>query len=284
MPEHRALSIGAIAVIVVFAIENVVRGYVLNLADIVEWWQYATPVFAAFLCLAVVLGLIVFRGTTPPERPVVPATRRTWMSFGPRAGLVGAGVALLALLATTIAAGLASSADERGRFIYLEIPVPNEQIDAIRPWFYGWAYGVPVIICLAALIAVAWATLQSNATRPFLRPETVGAEQTARVEVASGAVWIATAGMLLALAGAWRFIARAGSLSQLTVQGEGRSDSYEAVWRYAEFAVAAGWLAPVLEITAFALLIFVASRLRRTRALSRSVELTDRTLAPQDVR
>jgi hypothetical protein len=286
LPERRALGVGAIAVIVVFAIENVVRGYMLNLTDVVEWWQYATPVFAAFLCLTVVLGLIAFRGTTPPERPVVPTARRTWMSFGPRVGIVGIGVALIALLATTIAAGMASSADERGRFIYLEIPVANEpMIDPLRPWFYGWAYGVPVVVCLAALTAVIWATLRSNAVRPFLRPETVGAERGARVEVAAGTVRIATAGMLLALGGAWRFIARSGSIAQLIeTDAEGRSGSYETIWRYAEFAVAAGWLAPALEITAFVLLLLVASRLRRVRLLAQSAEHTERQPDPQIVR
>jgi hypothetical protein len=124
-------------------------------------------------------------------------------------------------------------------------------------------------------------TLRSNAVRPFLRPETVGAEQGARVEIASGVVRIASAGTLLALAGAWRFIARAGSISQLTtVDAEGRSGSYETTWRYAEFAVAAGWLAPALEITAFVLLLLVASRLRRVRALGQS---TVRTADPETV-
>jgi hypothetical protein len=282
--ERRALGVGAIGVIVVFAIENVVRGYLLNLVDVVEWWQYATPVFAAFLCLAVVLGLIVFRGTVEPEQPVVPTARRTWTSFGPRAGIIGAGTAVVALLTTTVAAGMASSADDRGRFIYLEIPVANVPIDALRPWFYGWAFGVPVIVCVVALVAVTWATLRRNAARPFLRPETVGAEQNARVEIAAGAVCIATAGVLLALGGAFRFIARSGSISQLTVEADGRSNSYETTWRYAEFAAAAGWLAPALEITAFVLLLFVASRVFRARALSDSNGRIGRIAEPETVR
>jgi hypothetical protein len=285
LPERRALGIGAIAVIVVFAVENVVRGYLLNLADIVEWWQYATPVFAACLCLTVVLGLIVFRGTTPPEQPVVSATRRTWTSFSASTGIIGAGVALVALFGTTIVAGLASSADERGRYIYLDIPVPNASIDPLRPWFYGWSFGVPVILCLAVLGVVSWLALRGNAVRPFLRPETVTAEQVARVEIASGIARIATAGLLLALAGAWRFIARAGSISQLVIEGEGGSESsYETTWRYAEFAIAAGWLAPALEVTAFVLLLLVASRLRRMRALELSTERVEHMTDPETVR
>lgn len=286
LPEHRALGVGAIAVIVAFAVENVVRGYLLNLSNIVEWWQYATPVFAAFLCLTVVLGLIVFRGTTLPEQPVVSAARRTWSSFGPRVGMIGAGIALMVLLATTIAAGLASSADERGRYIYLEIPIANEpMVDPLRPWFYGWSFGLPVIVCLAALTAVTWAVLRSNAVRSFLRPETVGAERAARAEIAAGAVRIATAGMLLALAGAWRFIARSGSGSLLIeTDAEGRRSSYETTWQYAEFAIAAGWLAPALEVVAFVLLLLVASRLRRVRSVDQSHDHTEQAADPETVR
>lgn len=283
--ELRVLGIGAIAVTAAFAVENVVRGYLLNLVDVVEWWQYATPVFAAFLCLSVVLGVMAFKGSAPPEQPVVPTARRTWTSFGPRTGIIGAGAALVALLTTTIAAGLASSADDRGRYIYVELPVPNVPIDALRPWFYGWAYGVPVIISLAALTAVTWATLRRNSTRPFQRPSTVGQERTARVEIASSAARIATAGMLLALAGAFRFIGRSGSISSVTTEIDGQSTSYEMTWRFAEFAAAASYLAPVLEITAFLLLLLVASRtLIPAQALKHPTQSLEHSSDPEPVR
>ncbi|MGO4102538.1 hypothetical protein AB4Y63_01160 [Leifsonia sp. YAF41] len=284
MLEHRALSVGAIGVILVFAIENIVRGYLLNLVNVVEWWQYATPVFAASLSLAITLGLIVFRGTTYSELPVVPTAPRTWTSFSPRAGLIGAGAALVTLLTTTITAGMASSADDAGRYIYLEIPVPNVPIEALRPWFYGWSFGVPVIICLAALIAVTWATLRSNAARPYFRPDTVGAERKARVGIATDVVRIATAGMLLALGGAFRFIDRSGTISRMIVERDGQSNSYDTTWRYAEFATAAGWLAPALEITAFALLLFVACRSFRVKTVGLPQDRVERSPESESVR
>ena len=263
-PEHRVLGVAAVAVIVLFATENVVRGYLLNLADVVSWWRFATPVFCAFLGIAIALVFIASRGTARSEIPVVLADRRTWVSFGPHWGIVGAGIVLLLLLATTLAAGMASSPDGEGRYVWLEIPVPNEStIDPIRLWFYGWAYGVPVLICLAALSIDTWAALRCNAARPYIRPETVGLERFERREIATGIVRIATAGMLLALGGAWRFIASSGSISQLVIEGENEGAPYEAAWRYAELATAGGWLAPALEITAFVLLLLVASRLRR---------------------
>ncbi|UOE42724.1 hypothetical protein [Agromyces larvae] len=283
-PEQIAVGVGAISVIAAFTIENVVRGYMMNLVDIVEWWQYATPVFAAAVCLTAVLVVILFRGSVPPERPVLPIARRTWTSFSSRGALLGAGVTLAVLLTTTIAAGLASSSDERGRYIYLEIAVPNVPIDPLWPWFYGWSFGVPVLVCLAALALATWATLRANATRPFRRPETVTAERATRAQIASGVALIATGGMLLALAGAWRFIGRSGTISQLIVGGDQRDHTYELSWRYAEFAAAGGFLAPALEITAFVLLLVVASRLGRASSSHSTVETTQQTPDPQVVR
>ncbi|TFB93921.1 hypothetical protein [Cryobacterium luteum] len=250
----------ALTVIVVYAIENVVRGYLLNLADIVEWWQYAMPLFTASVGLIFMLGFLSLERGALSGQPVVSLARRTWTSFTSFPRLVGVGAASLALIATTVAAGLASSPDDLGRYILLAIPVPNVPIDALRPWFYGWAYGVPVLVCLAALMVVTWAALRRNSLRPFLGPQTLVVEKRARVEVATGVVRIATASMLLALGGAFRFIDRAGSIAGLQVGGDGgRTDSYDLAWRYAEFAVAAGYLAPLLEIAAFVLLLLVVT-------------------------
>lgn len=183
------------------------------------------------------------------------------MSFGPRTGVIAACVALAALLVTTVSAGLASSPDDRGRYIWLVIPVPNEAaIDPIRQWFYGWAYGVPVLICLALLGAATWTVLHYNASRPYLRPETVVDEKSARREIAAGAVHVALAGILIALASAWRFIARSGTGSQLFINGQNGGEPYDMTWRYAELAAAGGSIAPILEIIAFALMIVVAVR------------------------
>ncbi|MFB7890980.1 hypothetical protein ACFC1I_02095 [Microbacterium sp. NPDC056044] len=263
-PERRALAIAAIAVVVVFVAENIIRGYVTNLGDAVSWWRFATPIASSALSIAILAALITFRGSAPSEAPVVTGARRTWTTFGPRGGLILCGVVLLLLLATTIAAGVTSAADGRGQYIWLEIPIPNEaEIDPIRLWYYGWAFGVPVLIALAALIVTTALALRVNAARPFIRPETVAAERGLRSEVAGGAVAVATAGMLLALAGAWRLIARAGTATQLWIEGQNGGDPYEAAWRYAELATAAGWLAPILEVIAFTLLLLVAARLRQ---------------------
>lgn len=263
--EDRALGLAALAVIVSFGTEALLRGHAFSVIDTVAWWRYATPLVAALVGTGVTLVLILARGTTPPESPVLPAARRTWLSFGPRWRLVGAVLSLLALATTTMVAGLASSPNREGRYVWLVIPVPNEaDIDPIRVPFYGWEYGLPVLVCLAALATTGWAALRSNAARPYIRPETVTGEGHARRRVAGAVVSIATAAMLLTLAGAWRLIANAGSVSSLIIGGKNDGSPYDVAWRYAEFAAVAGWCAPVLEITAFVLLLLVTARRLRS--------------------
>lgn len=259
-PEHRTIGVAAIAVVVVFLVENLITGYALDLRDVVSWWRYATPVFAASVGVAALLLVIITSGRRAPELPVVSA-RRTWRSFSSPLGTAGAAVAVLALTTTTVLAGLASSNIDGGPYVFLEIDVPNESIDPLRPWFYGWAYGVPVLTCTVGLVIVAVAALHANAVRPFLRPETVAAEQRERRSVALGIARIVTAAALLALAGAWRFIADAGSVTSLTVLGDEGSDSYTAFWRYGELAAIGGGLAPLLEITAFVILLLATAQL-----------------------
>lgn len=274
-PEHLVLAIGAMVVLVALAVENVLRGYVLDLVDVVEWWQYATPVFTALLVVLAALGLIMFRRRAP-EAPVRSSVRRTWTTFGSRSARILAAVVAALLTATTIGAGLASSADDRGRYIYLAVPVPNTSIHSLQFWFYGWSFGVPVLVCTGLLVTAVWAVLRSNAARPFLRPETTSEESAARGAVATGTALLAAAGMLVALAAAWRFIAGSGGPSQLGVGDD--PTLYDATWRFAEFAVIAGWLAPIAEIAGFMLLFVVAAG--ASRLVRRSGSAVPAAVAP----
>lgn len=258
--ERRTLGVVAILVATAFVAEFIIRGYVLTGPELAHWGRFAIPLACAVLGLGFVLGMIATRGTTPPEAPVVSVTRRNWKTFSTRSALGTVSAVALTLIATTVLAGLASSTNDEGEHVWLAIPIPNEDgIDPIRQPFYGWAYGLPVLICLTALGAVFWAALDRNSARPFLRPETVAAERTARRATATGVSRIAVASMLLALAGAWRLISRAGSGVELTIMGQNENSPYEAAWKYAEFAIAAGWLAPLLEVIAITLLLLVAA-------------------------
>lgn len=261
VPEQRTIGFAAIATILLFAAQDLVLGYVVDLSGAVAWWRYAMPLVWTCLGIVVVWAVIVMHGTTPPEEPVLTGARRTWLGFGPRIGLLGATAALVALVATTVAAGAASSPDGEGRYVWLVVPVANEaQVDPIRVVFFGWAYGLPVLVAAAALAAATWVALRANAARAYLRPGAVAAETDARRGIAVAVVRLATAGVLLALAGAWRLIADAGSVSSLTILGVNEGSPYEVAWRHAEFAAAAGWVAPAVEVVAFALLLLVSVR------------------------
>lgn len=272
VPEHRAVGFVAIAVIVLFFADYVFRGYILTGADRLHWWRVTTPIACAFIGIGIVLALIVTRGTMPAEAPVVSAERRSWVSFSSRFALIAMGLIGLILAATTVAAGITSSPNGQGQYVWLVIPVPNEgAIDPIRLPFYGWTYGIPVLVSLGTLLAVTWFALDRNAARPYLRTEALVAERSARRETARNVTRVTAAAMLLTIAGAWRFIASSGSVSQLTVMGQNGDNPYDAAWRYAELAVAAGWCAPFLEIAGFVLLLLVAGNGLRRRPVTRHI-------------
>jgi hypothetical protein len=273
--ERVTLGIAAGAVIVAFVFVYHVPGYLFDLVNVVEWWKYATPVFAAAVGVAAAFVVIASKRSHRAEQPVLAPTRRTWASFSGKMGLIGLSVSAVALVGTTIAAGSASSADAAGRFIYLDLIAPNASMPTVRPWFYGWAFGVPVLICTAALIAVVWLALHANASRAYRRAVTVNVERLARTRTATAIARIGTGGMLLALGGAWRFIAEAGRMSRVVIDGGAQEQTFDTTWRYAEFALAAGWLAPAVEITALVLLLLAVSDLRTARSRHRAAPNAD---------
>lgn len=269
--ERRTLGIAATSIVVAFVVEFVLRGYVLT--DLgVSWWRFAFPLICGLVGILATVTVIRTRGTASPESPVIDGTRRSWRSFTSRSAAVTASVAISALIATTISSGLVSSPNGQGQYVWLAVPIPNESdVDPLRLPFYGWAYGAPVLVCLVALTAATWWVLDRNAARPYRRPQTVSAERVARRETARNATLLTTAATLLSVGGAWRLIANGGSVSHLEIIGDDGISSYDAAWRFAELAVAAGWCAPLLETIAFTLLLFVVTTgLRREPAPSES--------------
>lgn len=259
-----------IVIIVWFVGEVVVRGYLVAVPEELSWVRFVAPIIGAALGLGAVLLQIVVSGSEAPEEPGTLVPRRTWASFSEPRDLIGAVFVALVLLTTTIAAGMAASADRWGVSNSVELPVPNlAMVDPIRLPFFGWAYGIPVLVSAGILLLVVAALLQKNASRSFIRPETVMAERIVRRQVAAGGVRIATAALLLALAASWRLIAGAGSVSGLEITGENDGRPYEVVWRFAEFATAAGWGAPIAEVVALTLLLLVVIRYSRDAAWRR---------------
>lgn len=280
---HVVLGAAAIGIGAWYVLESIIRGYVMAVPAELVWVRFAGPIMCAILGLGLVAVQIVVRGSEYPEAPVILADRRTWASFSERRDVMVAAAVLLALVTTTIVAGLTASVDALGISDSVAIPVPNlSAVDPIRIPFFGWAYGIPVLLCSGILLVVLAVLLQVNAVRPYVRPESVAVERTARRRIATGALRIAAASMLLTLAGAWRLIANAGSVSRLEIVGENEGSPYEVTWRFAEFAVVAGWGAPILEIVAFTLLILMV--IRRPRAVVGSAATRARAVEPEEAR
>jgi hypothetical protein len=223
----------------------------------VRWWWYAASPAAAAVCMAVVLGVFV-RERVRPETPVIPVVRRGWVSFlSPQVAVVAI-VALALFTITTLVAGAASRPDDNGWYSILEIPVGD---GAGSSTFFGWAYGVPALVAIAALTALVWASLRADALRPFVRPETVAAETESRRVTAALLARLFTATVLLTLGGAWLMIGGAGTSSVgFSMPGVG---TYMFSAGYASFAPAFVVAGVGLQTVAVVLLLLTIHMRRR---------------------
>ncbi|WP_421075089.1 hypothetical protein [Microbacterium sp. SA156] len=167
--ERQVLATGAAGVIVVFVVESFLRGYVWDMSNAVSWWWQALPLFTASVAIAALAAVIAIRRAAPAV-PFLAAQRRTALTFGPRILLPLGAAALGLLVATTIGAGAASSSDDQGRYVYLDVPLADPTEEPLRFWFYGWSYGIPVLICSLLLVSASWMALRANAVRPSVVP------------------------------------------------------------------------------------------------------------------
>lgn len=173
----------------------------------VMWWLTLPPVVIASASVAIIL-LHTVRTRSTPEVPVTPVVRRGWLSFTRRRDSIVTASAVVALLGLSIAAGLASSPDDDGLYSRISIPVGDQ--GAGSSTFFGWAYSVPLLIVTAVLVVLLFLALRSNASRPFLRPETVGAETAQRRDTSVVLFALAGSSVLIGLSDAVIMVAHAG--------------------------------------------------------------------------
>ncbi len=256
--EQLTLAAIAVALILVTMLHVILRGYVTDFGGEINWWRFALPILVAITGNVILLGQLCLAETRRLAVPVAPTRPRTWRTYLTRAGLLTFATSSTALVATTIWAGSMASAGTTGEHAWLEIPIPNEpDIDPLRVWFYGWSYGVPVLAALVVLLLCLGPVLHFNAVRRYRRPSTRIAEDAARGAIASAALRVSGASVLLALAATWRVIADAAGPASLVILGQNGDAAYNAAWQYAELATVLGWMAPVVEVAAFVLLFTV---------------------------
>lgn len=228
-----------------------------------NWWAYADLLLVTCVALlGLALTITAFRRT--PVAPVAPAHPRTWRSFLSAGQLWLLIVPTILLLALVAFAGSVSSPDEDGIYRILELDV-GEDADGVGGGmlisFFGWAYGLPVAGVALALMLLTLLVLHVNAVRPFLRPETVAAEETSRSTLATLFILFSAGTVLVTLARATRLVSTAGDIT-LVREGYQWETSVSAIspWLF--------WAGLALQLLGYVLLLMVARiALRRPSAL-----------------
>lgn len=238
------LRITAGVVILVWIVDVLVKMLWVRSPDI-PWWTFAAPLIVA------AAGILVGQFGTPrrPQRsgtPAFVAIPRTWRSFvDPRIMAVAITAASLIVVMTLIC-GTLSSPDEYGRYVYLKFG------DAGTTTFYGWAFGVPVLMGVAFLLVVARLSLTRTASPPFINPATVPDETRSRRTASNAVAYLVTSVLVLTLGAVLGMVGAAGS----GAAGVGIPGVGTFMWSpgYSSFAGFFTWVGWALRVAALATL------------------------------
>lgn len=166
------------------------------------------PMLRALVPLgAGLLGLLVLMIPAPAPRTTATASvsRRTVTAFLPRGWVIVALAVTAAIVALSIAAGLASTVDDRGRYTEYSISIGTTGTE-MGSAIYGWYYSRPALVALGVLLlaaAIAWLLISrpawgddadADAARRHSRVANVG-------RVLCGALLVHLAYILQSLAG-----------------------------------------------------------------------------------
>lgn len=121
--------------------------------------RFLTPLIAG-LVIVIALQLPVMR---PSVSGSAELSRRTLTSFGQRWWFVALGVLVVVVLAVTIAAGIASSPDDQGRYTTYWVDFGAA---AAGTGIYGWHYSGPAMVIHGLLLLAAVLAVRSIAKPP----------------------------------------------------------------------------------------------------------------------
>ncbi|WFR67975.1 hypothetical protein P9139_06330 [Curtobacterium flaccumfaciens] len=221
-----------------------------------RWWPEVLP-----LAAGVVAVIVAGRAEAAPvaaDRPVLDLRRRGPLTFtrGVEAFATAATTVILAL--TVLGAGLLSSQDDEGRYALITIPVGDATVSTE---FFGWYYGLPVIVATAVLVVVTLAGLHRIARSPRTDMDRAG-DDLRRRDRSSAVLRSATAALLLTLGSAWQLVAQGSSLRTSIPRTEAGA---------IEFGTSFAALGPVLDfsshcVVGLGLALVVAQLLGRRRS------------------
>ncbi|MDP4334705.1 hypothetical protein Q7F20_15115 [Curtobacterium sp. A7_M15] len=220
-----------------------------------RWWPEVLPIVAGIVAV-----LIAVRGTTVPvaaDRPVLDLRRRSALTFSRGVEVLAAAATTVVLALTVLGAGLLSSQDDEGRYALITIPVGDATASTE---FFGWYYGLPVVVAAAVLVAVTLAGLHQIARGPRAHVDRAG-DDLRRRDQSSVALRSATAALLLTLGSAWQLVAQASSLRTSIPRTEAGT---------IEFGTSFAALGPVLDfsshcVVGLGLALVIAQLLGRRR-------------------
>ena len=200
---------GGWSAVLIFAIGALVQARVLSYPEI-AWWRYAAPLVAAVASVVAIVILLTIWASTSVA-PFISIRRRTWFGFGSPRRVAAASAVVAAVLITCVTAGFASSPDDLGRYTWIEFTLGDSA--PMKSTFFGWAFGLPVIVVISVLAALTFWALNANAVRPFTSAALEAQEARDRSAIAGLVVHLVTATGLLTLGAAWQLIGDAGLAS-----------------------------------------------------------------------
>lgn len=174
--------------------------------------QVVTPLVAGLVAV-VALGLP--RAQRTPTGTAM-LSRRTPASFADRRWLLALLAVVVAVVALTLAAGVASDRDEQGRYTMYTVDFGS---GSVATTFYGWHYSVPALVLLGLLLVAALATVASVA-RPPLAAEDFDDAAVRRWRTGN-ILAVTTGALLLHLAGILHLLVGAATISAGFSTGEG---------------------------------------------------------------
>ncbi len=248
-PRTRVSTIlrwGALAVLVAWVGTCAAQFFSTSL---LPWTRLALPLVLA--AAAIGASMIRRRPSVGAPHTDVPLRRRSWSSFV-STGWIRVGATLAAALTViTVVCGLVASDDGTGgAAVWLIFG------DGAMSFFYGWPFGLPVLIAAALLICVCVLAWGRIAAPPFAAGQ-VAEESRARATDSNRLAALATASFGLTMGAVVELIGYSGTgAAGVGIPGVGE---FVFTTDYAAFApsfVIVGWAAQVLSL---ALLMAVAA-------------------------
>ncbi|MCD2441825.1 hypothetical protein LQ757_05980 [Agromyces sp. SYSU K20354] len=241
-----------------------------------RWWapfqedpeaRYAIPIAAATVAVAV-YALVGSRRTDPQPLGAVDLSPRSVWSYGSRSWFAGWWTLTGLMAGTVLLAGLASSTDEHGRHTMIFIQMGSANAGTT---FFGWWFGIPVLVALAVLILVVqlalWRIARPAApANPVQRERDRGDRRNRTRTVLS----IAAGAVAFTLGVSWNFLGRSSQLAGGLSAPDGVP--IEVGTSFAALAVPLTVLGILLEGLGVALLLLALFQPRRRASLPVAAE------------